>query len=160
MAEIADITQIVEDFIGPKLPEPYQLFAVEWEKVGGDMVLRILVDRPGGIEIDETAELSDLISPLLDTIKPDPFPAEGYMLEVASPGAERPLLKPEHFAGAVGEYVFVKLYQKINGEKELTGDLLEFDGEKLVLDVLNKTRHQRLELPLTAIAKAQTMVKF
>ena len=48
---------------------------------------------------------------------------EGYLLEVASPGAERPLRKAEHFAGAVGEYIFVKLYQKINNDKEITVDL-------------------------------------
>lgn len=155
-----DIVKTVEDFIKPHIPEPFELFAVEWEKFGGDMLLSILIDKEGGIEIDETAELSELISPLLDTITPDPFPTEGYMLEVASPGAERPLRKPEHFVGAVGEYVFVKLYQKINNEKEFTGDLISFDGETLVIDVLDKTRHKNVEIPLSAVAKAQTMVKF
>ncbi|MEG0808660.1 MAG: ribosome maturation factor RimP, partial [Lactococcus sp.] len=135
-------------------------FAVEWEKFGGDMMLSILVDKEGGIEIDETAELSEIISPLLDTISPDPFPTEGYLLEVASPGAERPLRNAEHFAGAVGEYIFVKLYQKINNEKEITGDLVSFDGKTLVVDVLDKTRHKNIEIPLSAVAKAQTMVKF
>ena len=66
----------------------------------------------------------------------------------------------EHFAGAVGEYIFVKLYQKINNEKEITGDLVSFDGETLVVDVLDKTRHKNIEIPLSAVAKAQTMVKF
>ncbi len=155
-----DIVKIVEDFITPFIPLPFKLFAVEWEKVGADMVLRILVDRTGGIELDETAELSEVISPLLDKIKPDPFPAEGYLLEVASPGAERPLIKPEHFEGAIGEYIFVKLYQKIDGEKEISGDLTNFDGAQLTLDVLDKTRHKTVEISLTAVAKAQTMVKF
>ena len=155
-----DIVKIVEDFVAPILPAPFELFAVEWEKFGGDMMLSILVDKEGGIDIDETATLSELISPLLDTIKPDPFPKEGYLLEVASPGAERPLKKPEHFEGAVGEYIFIKLYQKVEGEKEWTGDLLSFDGETLVLDVLDKTKHKKMEIPLTAVAKAQTMVKF
>lgn len=155
-----DVVKIVEDFIRPHIPQPFEVFAVEWEKFGGDMMLSILVDKEGGIEIDETAELSEIISPLLDTISPDPFPTEGYLLEVASPGAERPLRKAEHFAGAVGEYIFVKLYQKINNEKEITGDLVSFDGETLVVDVLDKTRHKNIEIPLSAVAKAQTMVKF
>ncbi|KZK38322.1 ribosome maturation factor RimP [Lactococcus taiwanensis] len=155
-----DVVEIVEDFIAPHIPEPFKLFAVEWEKFGGDMMLSILVDKEGGIEIDETAELSELISPLLDTISPDPFPTEGYMLEVASPGAERPLRKAEHYQGAVGEYVFVKLYQKIDNAKEYAGDLISFDGTTLVLDVLDKTRHKKVEIPLSAVAKAQTMVKF
>ena len=147
-----DVVKIVEDFIKPHIPKPFELFAVEWEKFGGDMMLSILVDKEGGIEIDETAELSELISPLLDTISPDPFPTEGYLLEVASPGAERPFRS--------GEYIFVKLYQKINNEKEFTGDLVSFDGENLVVDVLDKTRHKNIEIPLSAVAKAQTMVKF
>jgi ribosome maturation factor RimP len=155
-----ELIEAVEAFVEPHLPAPYFLHAVEWEKMGGDMLLSILIDREGGIDIDETATLSEMISPLLDTMKPDPFPTEGYMLEVASPGAERPLKKAEHFEGAVGEYVFVKFYQKLDGEKELTGDLVSFDGETLVFDVLDKTRHKKVELPLSAIAKAQTMVKF
>ncbi|QDK70892.1 ribosome maturation factor RimP [Lactococcus protaetiae] len=155
-----EIVEVVENFITPLIPKPFKLFAVEWRKLGGDMVLSILVDKEGGIEIDETAELSELISPLLDQIKPDPFPKEGYMLEVASPGAERPLRKAEHFKGAIGEYIFVKLYQKFDGEKEFAGDLTSFDGENLVLDVLDKTRHKSVEIPLSSVAKAQTMVKF
>ncbi len=94
---MSDITEVVENFVLPHLPEPFVLHAVEWEKFGGDMVLRILVDKPGGITIDETGELSEVISPLLDTMQPDPFPKEGYMLEVSSPGAERPLKKSSTF---------------------------------------------------------------
>ncbi|PCS01443.1 ribosome maturation factor RimP [Lactococcus fujiensis] len=157
---MSDITEVVENFVLPHLPEPFVLHAVEWEKFGGDMVLRILVDKPGGITIDETGELSEVISPLLDTMQPDPFPKEGYMLEVSSPGAERPLKKAAHFEEAIGEFVLVKLYQKVNGEKEYTGDLIAFDGKKLTLDVLDKTRHKTIEIPLELISKAQTLVKF
>ncbi|MFK5277911.1 ribosome maturation factor RimP, partial [Lactococcus lactis] len=45
-------------------------------------------------------------------------------------------------------------------EKEITGDLVSFDGETLVVDVLDKTRHKNIEIPLSAVAKAQMMVKF
>src|SRR3712207_6928988 len=55
-----------------------------------DYVLSILVDKASGITVEDTAELTELISPLLDTISPDPFPDQ-YMLEVSSPGLERPL---------------------------------------------------------------------
>lgn len=160
--KISEIPEIVENFILPHLPQPYVLHAVEWTKSGGDMVLSVLVDKPGGITIDETGDLSEIISPLLDKITPDPFPKEGYLLEVASPGAERPLKKSEHFSDAVGEYVFVKLYQKLNGEKEFSGDLVDFDVDQqlLTLDVLDKTRHKKIEIPLDLVSKAQTMVKF
>ncbi|MGY3734200.1 ribosome maturation factor RimP [Lactococcus hircilactis] len=157
---MSDITEVVEDYLRPYLPEPFVLHAIEWEKFGGDMVLRILVDRLGGITIDETGELSELISPLLDRLSPDPFPKEGYLLEVASPGAERPLKKPEHFKEAIGEFVFVKLYQKLDGIKEFSGDAVDFDGHVLTLDVLDKTRHKTVVIPFELISKAQTMVKF
>ena len=55
--------------------------------MGGDYVLSILIDKPGGITVEDTAQLTDVVSPLLDTIQPDPFP-EQYMLEVSSPGLE------------------------------------------------------------------------
>ena len=48
-----DVVKIVEDFIRPHIPQPFELFAVEWEKFGGDMMLSILVDKEGGIEIDD-----------------------------------------------------------------------------------------------------------
>ena len=150
----------VEDFILPHLPDPFVLHAVEWEKVGQDMVLRLLVDKPEGITIQETADLSEIISPLLDTLSPDPFPTEGYLLEVASPGAERPLIKPEHFEQAVGEYVLIKLYQKIEGEKEYVGDLSQFTEGQLTIEYKDKAVKKTVQIPLDKIAKAQTLVKF
>jgi ribosome maturation factor RimP len=159
---MSEITQIVEDFIRPHLPDSYELVDVEWTKMGADMVLSILVDKEAeAVTIDETAELSEIISPLLDTIKPDPFPKEGYLLEVASPGAERPLKKTKDFEKALGENVFVSTYQKINGEKEFIGDLLQYDGETLVIDAAVKNgKTKQIEIPVSMIAKAQTMVKF
>ena len=159
---MSEVIEIVEDFITPYLPEEYELVDVEWEKMGADWVLSILVDKePDGVSIDETAELSELISPLLDKIKPDPFPKEGYLLEVASPGAERPLKKSEDFKKFVGEYVFVSLYQKIDGLKEFVGDLVEASDDTITVEYEDKNKKTKLaEIPMSAIAKAQTMVKF
>lgn len=154
-----DLIETVEDFVKPHLPEPFELVAVEWEKMGGDFVLSILVDKPEGVSIEDTADLSEIISPLLDTMSPDPFPAEGYLLEVASPGAERPLRKAADFEKAVGEYILVKLYAKIEGEKEFAGDLLDVKDGLLTLDVLIKTRHKQIEIPLDKVSKANTLVK-
>lgn len=159
---MTDITQIVEDFIKPHLPAPYELVDVEWTKMGADMVLSILVDKePDGVSIDETAVLSELISPLLDTIKPDPFPREGYLLEVASLGAERPLKKARDFEKALGENIFVSTYQKIEGDKEFIGELLSYDGTSLTMAAAVKNgRTRTVVIPADKIAKAQTMVKF
>jgi ribosome maturation factor RimP len=141
-----------------KLPEPFELVDVEWSKMGADYVLSVLVDKPEGITLQETADLSEIISPELDKLSPDPFPA-AYLLEVASPGAERPLKKPADFDKHVGAYIFVKLYQKVDGEKEFVGDLTAFDGKNLTLTYLDKTRQKTVKLDFSNIAKARTQVK-
>ncbi len=126
--------------------------------MGGDFVLSILVDKPGGISVDDTADLTDVISPLLDTIKPDPFP-EQYFLEVSSPGLERPLKTKEALENAVGSYVNVSLYKAIDKVKIFEGDLVAFDGETLTIDYLDKTRHKTVDIPYQTVAKARLAVK-
>ena len=85
------IIDLVTAVVAPAIPEPYELVDIEYEKLGGDYVLSVLIDKPGGITVEDTADLTEIISPLLDTIQPDPFPDQ-YMLEVSSPGLERPLV--------------------------------------------------------------------
>ncbi|MCD0066184.1 ribosome maturation factor RimP, partial [Streptococcus agalactiae] len=103
------IVDIVTQVVTPAIQAPFELVDVEYEKMGGDYVLSILIDKPGGITVEDTAQLTDVVSPLLDTIQPDPFP-EQYMLEVSSPGLERPLKTAEALSSAVGSYINVSLY--------------------------------------------------
>lgn len=126
--------------------------------MGSDYVLSILIDKPGGITVEDTAELTNVISPLLDDIKPDPFP-EQYMLEVSSPGLERPLKTKESLKQAVGLYINVTLYQSINKVKMFEGTLLSFEDDLLVIDYLDKTRHKKVEIPYKTVAKARLAVK-
>ncbi|MXQ48878.1 ribosome maturation factor RimP [Streptococcus pneumoniae] len=155
---IATIVEQVTELVTPYIKAPYELVDVEYGKMGGDYVLSILVDKPGGISVDDTAELTDVISPLLDTIKPDPFP-EQYFLEVSSPGLERPLKTKEALENAVGSYVNVSLYKAIDKVKVFEGDLLAFDGENLTIDYLDKTRHKTVDIPYQTVAKARLAVK-
>lgn len=126
--------------------------------MGGDYVLSILIDKPGGITVEDTAQLTDVVSPLLDTIQPDPFP-EQYMLEVSSPGLERPLKTAEALLNAVGSYINVSLYKSIDKVKIFEGDLLSFDGETLTIDYMDKTRHKTVDIPYQTVAKARLAVK-
>ena len=137
---------------------PFELVDVEYEKMGSDFILSILVDKPEGITVEDTAELTDIISPLLDTIKPDPFPDQ-YMLEVSSPGLERPLKTKEALENAVGSYINVSLYKAINKVKIFEGELISFDGENLVIDFMDKTRHKQVEIPYEIVSKARMAVK-
>ncbi|MBM7643735.1 ribosome maturation factor RimP [Streptococcus loxodontisalivarius] len=149
---------MVTELVTPLITEPFELVDVEYEKMGGDYVLSVLVDKPEGITVEDTAELTDIISPALDTIKPDPFP-EQYFLEVSSPGLERPLKTAESLENAVGKYINVSLYKAIDKIKVFQGDLVSFDGETLVIDYLDKTRHKTVEIPYQTVAKARLAVK-
>lgn len=155
---IATIVEQVNELVTPHVKAPYELVDVEYGKMGGDYVLSIFVDKPGGISVDDTADLTDVISPLLDTLKPDPFP-EQYFLEVSSPGLERPLKTKEALENAVGSYINVSLYKAIDKTKVFEGDLMSFDGETLTIDYLDKTRHKTVEIPYQTVAKARLAVK-
>ncbi|ASI65434.1 ribosome maturation factor RimP [Streptococcus agalactiae] len=152
------IVDIVTQVVTPAIQAPFELVDVEYEKMGGDYVLSILIDKPGGITVEDTAQLTDVVSPLLDTIQPDPFP-EQYMLEVSSPGLERPLKTAEALSSAVGSYINVSLYKSIDKVKIFEGDLLSFDGETLTIDYMDKTRHKTVDIPYQTVAKARLAVK-
>ncbi|WP_049618502.1 ribosome maturation factor RimP [Streptococcus sp. X13SY08] len=116
------------------------------------------IKAEGGISLNDTVELSEVISPLLDTIKPDPFP-EAYMLEVTSSGLERPLKNKEAVAAAVGKYIHVKLYQAIDKNKIFEGNLLSFENDELTIEYMDKTRKKEVVIPYTTVAKARLAVK-
>lgn len=155
---MATIVEIVTQAIAPSIEAPYELVDVEYGKMGGDYVLSIFVDKEGGISLNDTAELSEVISPLLDKIQPDPFPDQ-YMLEVTSPGLERPLKNAEAVEKAVGQYIHVKLYQAIDKNKVFEGALLSFENQELVMEYMDKTRKKQVTIPYQTVAKARLAVK-
>lgn len=90
---MAEITEIVESLVTPIVDEKgYELVDVEYIKEKSTRYLRIYVNKSGGIDIEEVAQVSEQLSEKLDELNPDPFP-EPYMLEVSSPGVERPIKK-------------------------------------------------------------------
>ncbi|MCK4029556.1 ribosome maturation factor RimP [Streptococcus iners] len=155
---MSSIVDLVTATIAPAIQAPYELVDVEYGKMGGDYVLSIFIDKEGGISLQDTADLSEVISPLLDTIHPDPFP-EQYMLEVTSPGLERPLKSADAVAQAVGKYIHVKLYQAIDKIKVFEGTLMSFDGTDLVMEYMDKTRKKEVTIPYSTVAKARLAVK-
>ncbi len=93
-------------------------------------VLRITVDRPGGVDIELIGSLTRAISQALDV--EDPIAGQ-YTLEVSSPGLERPLRTPEHWAGAVGALVTVKTRAGVEGDRRLKGTVLAVDGDQITI---------------------------
>jgi len=155
---MSSIIDLVTAAITPAIQAPYELVDVEYGKMGGDYVLSIFVDKEGGISLQDTADLSEVTSPILDTIKPDSFP-EQYMLEVTSPGLERPLKTADAVKKAVGKYIHVKLYQAIDKIKVFEGTLLSFDGTDLIMEYMDKTRKKEVTIPYQTVAKARLAVK-
>ncbi len=120
-----------------KLLEPlvedlgYELVLVELAG-SGQRTLRLFVDAPGGIMLDDCETVSRNVSALLDV--DDPI-AGKYVLEVSSPGLERPLVRIEHFQRFVGERVKVRLLRHHLGRKRFTGTLSEADDDGIVVEV-------------------------
>lgn len=137
----------------------FELVDVEFVREGKSWYLRLYIDKPGGITIDECALVSDELSEKLDTLDPDPIP-QAYFLEVSSPGAERPLKKEADYQRAINHYVHVSLYQKLSGEKAYEGTLLEVTEEALTLKVNLKGRIKDLVIPRENVAKARLAIKF
>lgn len=110
------------------------IYDVEFVKEGGLYFLRVYVDKDGGISLDECEAISRRLSDELD--KKDPI-EQNYYLEVSSPGIERKLKTPEHFARYIGELVDVGLYKAVNGSKQLTATLTGFEDGVISLETAN-----------------------
>lgn len=157
---MSSVVETVTQLVTPILEERhFELYDLEFVKEGKSWYLRVYIDKEAGINIEECAEVSDLLSEKLDEMDPDPIP-QAYFLEVSSPGAERPLKKPADFEKAIGQYVNISLYQPIDGAKIYEGTLQQVDDETLTLDILVKTRHKTIVIPRQKVAKARLAIKF
>ncbi len=116
--------------------------------------VRILVSRDGGIDIDALAELSRSVSRALD--ETDPVPGR-YTLEVSSPGLERPLRRPDHFAGAVNDQVTVKTVPGAEGDRRVTGVLLAADDDAITVRTGDGPDPEDRRIPYDEIAAARTL---
>lgn len=137
----------------------FELVDLEFVREGQSWYLRLYIDKPGGINIEECAMVSDELSEKLDGMDPDPIP-QAYFLEVSSPGAERPLKKEADYQNAIGKYIHVGLYQKIEGKKGFEGDLAAVTPETLTINYLDKTRHKTVTIDREQISQARLAVKF
>ena len=136
-----------------------ELVDMEFLKEGKNWFLRIYIDKPGGIDIEECALISEKVSEALDAIDPDPIP-QAYFLEVSSPGAERPLKTEADMQNAIGKYVHLSFYQAIDGEKFYEGTLKEVNDDSVVLTIRIKTRTKDIEIERKQIANARLAIQF
>lgn len=118
----AEVSERVRDLVAPSLEDAgLELFDVE---LAGN-VLRVVIDREGGVDLDAVSEATQRVSALLDRHEDigDEIVPGRYLLEVSSPGIERPLRRPAHFQRAVGSAVALKLRPEVEGERRLEGVL-------------------------------------
>ena len=155
-----DVIAAVTALVTPILDQYYfELFDLEFTKEGQSWYLRVYIDKPGGITLEDCATVSDQLSEALDNVEPDPIP-QAYFLEVSSPGAERPLKRERDYENALNEYINVSLYQAVEGKKVYEGTLIDLTPDKLTLDYLDKTRHKQITIDRQKIAKARLAIKF
>lgn len=154
------IVEEVRAVVQPIVDEQnFELVDLEFVKEGKNWFLRIYIDKPGGIDIEECVLISEKVSDALDAMDPDPIPQE-YFLEVSSPGAERPLKNEADMQNAIGQYVHLSFYKAIDGEKFYEGILKEVTDEKVVLTIRIKTRTKDIEIQRNQIANARLAIQF
>lgn len=126
---------------------------VEYVKERGEYFLRVFIDKPGGVGLDDCQSFSEVLSDRLDEV--DPIPGR-YSLEVSSPGLERPLKKREDYRRFAGRKVQLRTFAPIDGRKNWQGTLLGLEGEEIALEVDGKT----VRLPLESVARARLLFEF
>ena len=127
------ITQIAQPIVETN---GCQLWDVEYVREGAERILRVYIDKEGGVNIEDCEAVARAIDPVLD--EKDPI-AERYTFEVSSAGLERPLKRPSDFAQFMGSAVLVKLYRPRNGLKEIPGILRGYEDGKVTVEAGKET---------------------
>jgi ribosome maturation factor RimP len=134
------------------------LYDVELSGNGRARILRVMVDREGGVDLDAIADATQAVSPLLDAPPLDAVIAGPYALEVSSPGLERPLRTPAHYARAVGETVSIKTRAADgHGAQRVRGVVTAADDAGLEL-TLDDGRVERIAY--TDVTQARTVFEW
>ncbi len=142
----------VEALIGPVVEAArLELVEVTFRKEGGRRILRVTVDREGGVDLDTISDIAERVSRRLDLEGFQPGP---YVLEVSSPGIERPLKRPSDFERHVGERVKVKTTEPVEGSRTHSGALVSADRDAIVI----ATEGGELRVAYAGIASARTVV--
>ena len=156
----ADMVSRVTDLAGPILASlGLELVELEYKREGRTMVLRLFIDRDGGVTLDDCAAVSRELSEILDV---EDFIRDHFTLEVSSPGLNRPLKKAADYERYRGRLIRIKTFELLpddagNSRKTFLGELLGLDGGIVRLKL---TEGQTAGIPLEKIAKANLEFEF
>ncbi|MCL2287223.1 MAG: ribosome maturation factor RimP [Firmicutes bacterium] len=141
------MTETLETLLAPVAEaQGCELYDIEYVKEGSDRILRLYIDKEDGIDIDDCERVSRAVEVVLD--EHDPIPGE-YRLQVSSPGVERKLKKPAHFARFVGSKVEVRIYaplDPVSGRKKFTGKLINFDDNVITIKAIEDNQDFTFDL--------------
>ena len=156
---MADVAQHLTTLIEPEARAlGFDLVRVKFFGGAGDRTLQVMAERPDTrqLTIDDCAALSRRISDVLDALEEagrDPI-AEAYRLEVSSPGIDRPLTRHADFHDFAGHEARIVLTAPIDGRKQLTGDLVGIDGDRITIDV---RKHMAMTIGFDQVADAKLL---
>jgi ribosome maturation factor RimP len=144
----AQVATLVEPYIEE---QGLELVDVEYVREGAHWYLRVYIDKEGGIELDDCSTVSRIVSAKLD--QADPI-SQAYMLEVSSPGLERPLKKEQDFERFKGSLVTVNTTVGFQGYTEFTGNLVGLEDNQIILEFEN----ERISIPRDQVKKARLAI--
>ena len=143
------IIAAVESFAGPVLDDMgLELVEIQFRRESGGWILRLFIDREGGVNVDDCASVSRQISAYLEV---EDLIDHAYNLEVSSPGLERPLKRKEDFIRFSGRKARIKLKEPVDGQRVFIGLLGPVDGNTITLDIDG----QQMEIDLDAVTRAR-----
>jgi ribosome maturation factor RimP len=134
-----------------------ELVDVECVGQGSRTVVRVYIDKPGGVTVSDCERAHVALSPALDVNDPFPHP---YTLEVSSPGLDRPFKRLQDYRRAVGTQVSVKLKQPIAGQWRIVGVLAEVNAQAMTLMISEPPPPRSINLDFGGIAEARRVVTF
>jgi ribosome maturation factor RimP len=148
------IEQRVRVLVEPIIKEKgLELVDVEYMKEGTHWYLRLFIDKDGGVDIDDCSGVSHAVSELLD--KSDII-LQSYILEVSSPGLERPLKRTEDFQRFQGELITIKTNKLFKGYEEFSGYLMGLENDEIILEYEGK----QMAIPRSVVKKAHLSLEF
>ena len=148
------LTESIRELIEPiVLSEGMELIDIEYRQETRGWVLRFYIDKEGGITLNHCSHLSEQIGDLLEV--KDLIP-HSFILEVSSPGLDRPLKKEKDFITYVGETIKVKTVQPIDQRRNFQGKLLGYKEGNVMMSLDN----QEILIPISLIAKAHIKYQF
>lgn len=144
------ISSLVEPLVREK---GLELVNVEYIREGAHWYLRLYIDKDGGVDMDDCSGVSHMVSEMLDLKNPIP---QAYMLEVSSPGLERPLKKEDDFTRFQGSLVTVHTTSPFQGYKVFSGNLVGLINDEIVLEYEDR----RVAIPRTLAKKTHLSLDF